>query len=151
MTNYHEIFSTLTNASFKMEEEVILESQPSPLPLPAREKGTVRLLASSTDYLKIEAEVAAPALLLITDSYSRGWRALALPGSAQARYEVMPADYCMRAIPLAAGRHWLRVEYSPPGFRVGKVVSIAALALFFVLTGMVLKNRFWGLKGMAPR
>ena len=151
MTNYHEIFSTLTNASFKMEEEVILESQPSPLPLPAREKGTVRLLASSTDYLKIEAEVAAPALLLITDSYSRGWRALALPGSAQARYEVMPADYCMRAIPLAAGRHWLRVEYSPPGFRVGKVVSIAALAFFFVLTGMVLKNRFWGLKGMAPR
>jgi len=151
MTNYHEIFSTLTNENFKMEEEVILESQPWPLPQPAREKGTVKLLESSTDWLKIEADVGAPALLLITDSYSRGWRALALPGSAQARYEVMPADYCLRAIPLAAGRHLLRVEYSPPGFRLGKLVSIAALAVFLFLTVMAVKNRFWGLKGKAPR
>jgi uncharacterized membrane protein YfhO len=72
--------------------------------------------------------------LLITDSYSRGWRALALPGSTQARYEVMPANYCLRAIPLAAGHHLLRLEYSPLGFRVGKVISIAALAVFIVLT-----------------
>ena len=119
-----------------MEEEVILESQPSPLPQPARQKGTVKLLESSTDFLKIEADVGAPALLLITDSYSRGWRARALPGSAQARYEVMPANYCLRAIPLSAGHHLLRLEYSPLGFRVGKVVSIAALALFLALSAL---------------
>jgi hypothetical protein len=136
MTNYHEIFSTLTNASFKMEEEVILESQPSPRPQPAREKGAVKLLESSTDWLKIEADTGAPALLLITDSYARGWRALALPGSAQARYEVMPANYCLRAIPLAAGHHLLRVEYSPLGFRVGKAVSVAALAVFLALSAL---------------
>jgi hypothetical protein len=52
MTNYHGIFSTLTNADFKMDQEVILESPPDPLPQPAREKGTVRLLESSTDYLQ---------------------------------------------------------------------------------------------------
>jgi hypothetical protein len=136
LTNYHGIFSTLTNADFKMDQEVILESRPDPLPQPAREKGTVRLLESSTDYLQIEAEVGAPALLLITDAYARGWRALALPGSAQARYEVMPANYCLRVIPLAAGRHLLRVEYSPSGYRLGKAVSIAAWAVFFVLAGL---------------
>jgi hypothetical protein len=134
MTNYHDVFSTLTNADFKMEEEVILESRPDPLPQPGGEKGAVTLLESSTDYLKIEADVSAPALLLITDSYSRGWRALALPGSAQSRYEVMPANYCLRAIPLAAGRHLLRVEYSPLGFRAGKAVSMLALAVFLFLT-----------------
>ena len=140
LTNYHEIFSTLTNANFNMEEEVILESQPSPLPQPAREKGAVKLLASSTDYLNIEADTGAPALLLITDAYSRGWRALALPGSTQARYEVMPANYCLRVIPLAAGHHLLRVEYSPLGFRAGKVVSIAALALFLALSVLAPKK-----------
>jgi len=41
------------------------------------------------------------------------------------------------------------VEYSPPGFRLGKLVSIVALAVFFVLTGMVVKNRFRGLRKMA--
>jgi hypothetical protein len=142
MTNYQTILSTLTNASFKMEEEVILESQPSPLPQPAREKGAVKLLESSTDFLDIEADVAAPALLLITDSYSSGWRARALPGSAQARYEVMPANYCLRVVPLAAGHHLLRVEYAPAGFRLGRVVSILALAIFLVLTTLVVKNSF---------
>jgi len=140
MTNYHEIFSTLTNASFNMEQEVILESQPAPLPQPAPARGTVKLLDSSTDSLDIEADTSAPALLLITDSFSRGWRALALPGSGQDRYEVMPANYCLRVIPLAAGHHRLRVEYSPPGFRIGRVVSIAALALFLPLSALAFKK-----------
>ena len=74
MTNFHEVFSTLASADFKMEEEVILESLPNPAPQPAPEKGTVTLLESSTDFLKIQADVSAPTLLLITDSYSSGWR-----------------------------------------------------------------------------
>jgi hypothetical protein len=141
MTNYHEIFSTLTNANFDMTKEVILESPPNPLPQPAAQSGIVTLLKSSTDWLEIEAATAAPALLLITDSYARGWRALPLPGSAQARYQVMPANCCLRVIPLEAGHHLLRVEYSPSGFRVGKVVSIVALAVFFLLTGLAVRKR----------
>jgi hypothetical protein len=143
MTNYHQIFTTLTNADFKMDEEVILESQPSPPPRPSAEKGTVKLLASSTDFLDIEAEAAAPSILLITDAYSSGWRALALPGSVQAQYQIMPANYCLRAIPLSAGHHRLRVEYSPSGFRVGRVVSIVSLVLFLGFLGVGLRNNFW--------
>jgi hypothetical protein len=144
MTNYQEIFSTLTDVSFHVENEVILESQPDPAPQPAREIGTVRMLESSTDYLTVEAEAKTPCLLFITDAYSSGWRALALPGSSQARYQIMPANYCLRAIPLAAGHHLLRVEYSPLGFRVGKVVSIAAWAIFIVLTGLAAaQNSQW--------
>jgi hypothetical protein len=134
MTNYHEIFSTLTNASFHVEQEVILESQPAPAPQPDGQKGAVKILDSSTDSLTVEADTKAPCLLLITDAYSSGWRALALPGSSQDRYQIMPANYCLRAIPLAAGHHLLRVEYSPLGFRIGKVVSIAAWAIFIGLT-----------------
>ena len=73
---------------------------------------------------------------------TRGWRALALPGSSQARYDVMPANYCLRVVPLAAGHHLLRVEYAPAGFRLGRVVSILALAIFLVLTTLVVKNSF---------
>jgi hypothetical protein len=142
MTNYHEILSTLTNANFDMRDTVILESRPDPAPQPATEKGAVHLLASSTDSLEIEADVAAPCLLLITDAYSGGWRALARPGSAQARYQILPANYCLRAISLQAGRHLLRVEYSPLGFRIGRVVSLVSLALFFLLAGLTVKNHF---------
>jgi uncharacterized membrane protein YfhO len=48
----------------------------------------------------------------------------------------------LRAISLQAGRHLLRVEYSPLGFRIGRVVSLVSLALFFLLAGLTVKNHF---------
>jgi uncharacterized membrane protein YfhO len=134
------MFSTLTATNFHVEEEVILESQPEPAPQPARESGTVRMLDSSTDYLTIEADAGTPCLLLVTDAYSRGWRALALPDSSQTRYQIMPANYCLRAIPLAAGHHHLRMEYSPAGFRIGKLVSIAAWPVFIALAVLAIRK-----------
>jgi hypothetical protein len=141
MTNYHEIFSTLTNRDFNMEQEVILERPPDPIPQPAATNGSVRLLDSSTDFLDIEADVGTPTVLLITDAYSSGWRALPLPGSAQSHYDVMPANYCLRAVPLAAGHHRFRVEYSPSAYRIGKVISLSALGVFLALSALVVVNQ----------
>jgi hypothetical protein len=135
MTNYHEILPALTNANFDLHHQVILESQPDPDPQPSATNGTVRLLASSTDFLEVQADVAAPCLLFITDAYSSGWRAFGLPGDSGQRYQIMPANYCLRAIPLQAGHHLIRLEYSPLGYRIGKVVSLISLAFFLILTG----------------
>lgn len=140
MTNRYEILSTITNSDFPRRQEVILETPPDPAPQPASDPGTVRLLDSSTDSLTIEAAVGAPTLLLITDTYSSGWRALALPGSSQNQYQILPADYCLRAIPLAAGHHRIEVEYSPLGFRIGKWVSVVSLVTFMICLVWVWKR-----------
>ncbi len=136
ITNYHEMFSVLGTTNFPVSEEVILESQPEPAPQLAREKGSVKLLESSSDSLTVEADTASPNLLFITDAYSKNWRALALPDSSQKTYSVMPANYCLQAVPLAAGHHVLRLEYSPPSFRVGRIVSIIAWITFLPLAGL---------------
>jgi hypothetical protein len=141
LTNEYEILSTLTNSDFPRRQEVILETRPDPWPQPATDPGAVQLLAASTGSLSIEATVGAPTLLLITDAYSKGWRALALPGSSQSQYEILPADYCLRAIPLAAGRHRIELEYSPLGFRIGKWVSLASLGIFAVCLLRVWRQR----------
>ena len=138
MSDYHAMFSTLTNASFNVADEVILENQPEPAPQPSDNKGTVRIVDSSTDDVTIEAETKSACLLFMTDAYSSGWRAMALPGSSQSAYHIMPADYCLRVIPLAAGHHLLRVEYSPLGFRVGRMVSIVTWPIFIALVGWML-------------
>jgi uncharacterized membrane protein YfhO len=83
--------------------------------------------------LTIEAELPQPAILLITDIYREGWFAKSLPGSDQATYEIMPANYILRAIPLSAGKHRLLVEYAPPAFRVGVWVSLASIMLYLGL------------------
>ena len=136
----NDIFSALTDAAFDPRKEVILESSPQPQPAPHQDAGRVRLVDSSTDHLTVEAELPAPAILLVTDSYAKGWQARALPGSAQRAYEVMPANWCLRGVPLSAGHHLLRMVYRPAGFVVGKWLSLISLAVFGVLVGVWLKR-----------
>ncbi len=128
------MFARLMDSSFDPHQTVLLESEPAPKPQPGA-PGTVRLLATTTDSLTLEADTLTPTLLLLTDLYSRDWHARPLEGSVQSHYEILPANYILRAIPLAAGRHHLVVEYIPSGFHLGVAVSgvawLAWLALAF--------------------
>ena len=124
------IFDTLHSAAFDPTREVILESEPEPKPLPSENAGTARIVATSTDALTIEADVVQPSILLITDTFTASWRAIALPGSAQANYQLLPANYVLRAVPLAAGHHRLRVEYASQAFEIGKWISIFTVLAF---------------------
>jgi hypothetical protein len=131
--NRDRIFAAMSARAFDPAQTAILETSPDPAPVESKEMGSVRLVGSTTDSLTIEAEAPHPSLLLITDAYSRGWRAVALPGSSQQHYEVLPANYILRAIPLAAGRHTLRVEYAPRGYEIGKVVSLTSILIYLGL------------------
>src|ERR1035437_3563551 len=141
MPRRDDIFAALTNAAFNPREEVILETAPDPEPRAAANAGTVSLLESSTDYLTLEADVQSPSILLVTDTYAKGWRARPLAGTVQSTYHVLPADYCLRAIPLAAGHHHLRLEYQPAGFVIGKWVSIVSLVVFVGLLALWCRQR----------
>lgn len=133
-----KIFATLSDPIFDPTHTVLLESAPSPAPDPAA-NGTAKLLSDKPEELVIEADVDKPAILLITDLFASGWRAEALPGSAQPSYTIMPGDYILRAIPLQAGHHLLRVVYAPWAFPAGVAVSAGAWLLW--LGGLFWVNR----------
>jgi hypothetical protein len=141
LTNRDEIFAAMAAPSFDPRKEVILETAPNPPPAFAGEKNEVKLLASSTDSLIIEANLPSPAILLITDNYSESWRARPLGETAQASYEVLPANYCLRAIPLAAGHHKIQVEYLPTGFVIGKWISLVTAVIYLGLLGWQVRKR----------
>lgn len=125
-----ETFERMTRPSFDPASEVILESEPDTAPDPAggNQNGRLKVQARSDDY-DISADLDKPAICLITDAYSRGWRAVPYSDSDQKSYNVMPADHVIRAIPVGAGHHHFRVEYAPFAYRLGKWVSfISALA-----------------------
>jgi hypothetical protein len=126
-------FEILARADFDPRRTVLLEEEPDPKPVETERADRVRVVASSTDHLDIEADLSAPAILLITDAYAKGWSAKALPGSVQQEYRVLPANTVLRAIPLQAGRHLLRTEYSPAGFQAGKWISIIFLMGLFAM------------------
>jgi hypothetical protein len=136
------IFDALRSARFDPAREVILESEPEPKPPPAEGAGAARIVAASTDALEIEADVEQPSILLITDAFTRSWRAVGLAGSAQPRYQLLPANYILRAVPLTAGHHHLRVEYARDALVIGKWISSLAGLAFLAVLGRCLKNRF---------
>lgn len=135
------VFKALDAPDFDPRRTVILEREPNPLPVQAASQGRAVIVRQSTDWLEIEAEASAPSILLVTDAWTPAWRARALEGSSATRYEVMPANYALRAIPLAAGKHRLRLEYSPVMFRLGSVVSAAAALAWLLAFFMQRKFR----------
>jgi hypothetical protein len=124
------LFDAMRSASFDPTREVILESEPQPQPVPNESPGTAGIVSESTDAFTIEADTTQPSILLITDVYTPAWRAVARSGSVQSKYQLLPANYVLRAVPLAAGHHSLRVEYAPRGFEIGKWISIVSGIVF---------------------
>ena len=131
-TSRDAIFSAMRDPAFVPGKTALLESQPEPAPTPGA-TGTARLISEQPDELVIEADTDKPALLLITDLYARDWRAEPLPGSVQTSYQLQPADYILRAIPLAAGHHHLRIVYAPTAFPLGVTLSAAGWLAWLVL------------------
>jgi hypothetical protein len=148
LTNKNDILRAVTSPRFNARQEVVLETRPDLWPEPSGTNGTVKLLGSTTDELVIEADLPAPAILLVTEAFSAGWQARSLLNGDRRNYPVLPANYCLRAIPLAAGHHELRLEYLPAGFVIGKWVSLASVFLFLALLGL---DRLTGRRsGSAP-
>jgi hypothetical protein len=136
-----DILKALMDPEFDPRKTAILESEPEWRPDASGGNGTARIIDFSTDHLTIEADLPAPAILLITDAYAKGWRARPVSSSQQETYDLMPANYVLRAIPLRAGAHRIRVEYAPAAYAIGRVVSIISLCLYLVLTGWAIRRR----------
>jgi hypothetical protein len=113
--------AAVQDADFDPRKHVILESKPDPVPATTHgNPGEVWIVGRKADSLTIDAEVAHPAILLITDAYSAGWH-------AEPPYRVVPANHALRGIALTAGRHHIVMQYRPAGVRMGVIISALAV------------------------
>ena len=137
------MLARIADPNFDPRKVLLLESEPAIKPQAGGERGSVKVSDVSTDELRIEVDASAPTVLLVTDNYSRFWRATPLAPGPQATYDVLPANRILRAIPLAAGKHAIRLRYEPRGVAVGFAVTgatLVALAAGGVFT--LLRPRF---------
>jgi hypothetical protein len=127
---------------FDPHRDLLLETPPQPAPVSASAPlaGAIHVPAETTDAITLELDTPRPAILLMSDPYTPSWRAVALPGSVQSHYTLQPADYILRAIPLQAGHHHLRIEYAPRAFTLGAWLSALAW-LIYAAAGITLLRR----------
>jgi hypothetical protein len=107
--------------------------------------GRVLATERGRDRVRVEAEAAGPALLVVSDSWWPGWTAT-VDG---APVPVLRADVLVRAVPFPPGRHVLEMRYDPPEARLGAWTSALAIALAAVLA-VVPRLRLRPRSGEAP-
>jgi hypothetical protein len=131
------VLGAMAAREFDPAKQVILEREPRPAPEPGAARGRARILREGSDFMEIEAELERPSVLLVTDAWAPAWRAVPLDAGDARRYEVMPANYALRGIPLEAGKHRLRLEYAPEAFRIGALISALAWLAWAACAGVL--------------
>lgn len=87
------------------------------------------ILENGPNLLSLQADLDAPGYLVLSDIYYPGWTARL----GQQELPVLPADFSLRAIPLPPGQHQVQLSFVPPGFQIGRVISLTALAILCIL------------------
>jgi hypothetical protein len=138
------ILDAMGEGSFDPARQVILEREPAPRPVAAETQGRAKIVREGSDFLEIEADVASPSILLVTDAWTPAWRAVSLERNDARRYEVVPANYVLRGVALDRGIHRLRLEYAPPAFAAGATVSALAWVGWLASAVLLLRRRRGG-------
>jgi hypothetical protein len=134
-------FAILGRAGFDPRRLVVLERDPNLAAAKGdQDPGTVRVTDTSSDHLAIEADVNSASILVVTDNYMKGWRIVSLAGSASDSYEIIPANYTLRGVPLAPGHHHFRMEYRPISFVVGSWLSLTGAAAWLSVAVVLLRR-----------
>jgi len=133
-----QALEAMRDHAFDPSRLVLLERDPGLVPSDGDAQGSVTVRDVSTDVLEITADLPQPAILVVSDNYSASWQAMPLADSAGRAYDVMPANYILRGIPLGPGHHHFRLEYRPSALPIGVAMTLVTLA-----AGAAITARHW--------
>lgn len=145
-----DVLKTIGSNDFDPMYQVTLETEPhfyhvaapAPSSIPK-----VTLLRFSSQWLDIKATTNKKCILLVTDTYAKDWKVFPYKDSSQQQYDVMPADFIVRGIPLSPGTHHFRLQYAPDAFYRGRIISLTALILYLLawcgLVGIQLHKKYF--------
>jgi hypothetical protein len=121
------ILATLNDPDFDYKNEVLLENEPGLDPDPdySAADSRVEITSYSPSRIEISASSSTNALLVLGEWNYPAWKA-----RADGRpVEILRADYALRAVALEPGDHEVVFAYESDSFRMGLMLSLAALGI----------------------
>ncbi len=119
-----EAYDLLNMDTFDLRRTAVIEGQ-LPFELRSGEGSTAQILEASANRMLVQAELAAPGLLVLSEVYYPGWEAAV----NNQRAPLVRTDAILRGVPLPAGSHRVEMWYQPKMFYWGVMVSAATLLL----------------------
>lgn len=127
-----EAQAAIAQPTFAPRAEAVVEAPiPAAPPAAAQSGENVAVLDFTAERQSYRVQAVAPGLLVIADAWYPGWRATVDGQPA----EILRANLLYRAIELKPGEHEIVLEYAPPGWRTGVIISAATL---FILISVLL-------------
>jgi len=93
------------------------------------EASYAEVIAESANELRVRTRANGERLLVVADSFARGWRA-EIDGEP---VEIVRVFGIVRGVRVPSGTHVVEMRYRPPGLVVGSVVSLVGLLTFGLL------------------
>jgi len=109
-------------------EEVVLPKDDAPI-TGTGGRGAAEIEAYEPDRVTVRTEASGPSFLVMSDCWMNGWSA-AIDGRPA---KLLLANHAFRAVHLPAGKHLVEFLYRPAPFRIGLVISLAALAVLALM------------------
>jgi hypothetical protein len=130
-------FDPLVSSYLEASEAEAGEPRESGAPAAPLRGRAAQILRDEPSLVEIEAELAAPGMVVLADSFYPGWRA-SVDGR---RVPIRAANYLFRAVAVPQGRHRVRFEYAPASLRIGAAASAAGLAAACLLAWRAARAR----------
>lgn len=128
---YEEILEKTVSLTFHPLQEALVEEKPGISLSGKKPRGEVRAEDLTSDSVEIHAATDQPALLVLTDNYSKDWKIRPLEGD-RGYGPILPVNGFQMGIPLEKGNYHFVLEYRPTAFVVGKWISIVSWVIFLL-------------------
>ena len=135
--NTQDAAARLRRADFTPNRQAVLEGLP-PRDCPTELLGpdspppaAAEVVARTTNTMRIKASCQRPGILVVSESYSPGWKAYVDGVEAP----IYPADVAFRGILLGPGDHEIELRYRPLSFMIGVLAAGAAMLVLALALG----------------
>jgi len=139
LTGRIRIFSRMKELSFDPRHIAIIEDDPEFAIEPA-DSNSVHITNWDSHEITLEAEVAKPSLLVLSEIYyPAGWKAY-VDG---VETKIFKTNYILRSIFLKTGQHTITFKFAPISFVIGQWISIGTLIMLLgiFVVGLVFNRK----------
>jgi uncharacterized membrane protein YfhO len=132
LTQLEDHLQYIKRPDFDPKKQILLKAVP-PKNVPPNPKGTevppdgnnVVITKYQPNRIEVDCASDSDTYLVLSELFYPGWQAY-LDGN---KVQILRADYLLRAVPLAAGRHNVVFVYRPASFVIGATITIFTLLL----------------------